>query len=230
MSLENQIYVRKSCRKYLDDEVDENLIHDFIADVKPLVESIDYSYEILSSDEVKSRTPWKAPYFLALYSEEKEFYKENIGFVFQQLSLYLQSVGIGTCWVGMAEPKVKKDNFVITMSFGKSEDMTREKSGFKRKTLSQISDVPDGKLPPAQLAPSAANSQPWYFKHSDGGFDVYQVKLNFLKRKVLAKWNPVDVGIALSHLYVSNEDTFEFYKKTDFEEIDGYSYTGSIKI
>lgn len=230
MNLEEQIYVRKSCRNYFDDEIDMAIIHDFMSNVKPLVESIDYSYKILSVSEVNVRTRWNAPYYLALYSEKKENYLENIGFIFQQLSLYLQSVDIGSCWVGMASPKDKSDDFVIAMSFGKSDKMTRDISSFKRKSLDKISDFADDKLIPAQLAPSAINSQPWYFKHTGDGFDVYQVKQNILKRQIFKGWNPIDVGIALAHMYVSNEDTFNFVKKTSFENIKGYTYTGSIEI
>ena len=229
MNLKEQIYVRKSCRNYLDDNVDMNLIHDFMSNVKPLDDAINYSYDILEASEVNIRTRWNAPYYLALYSEKKENYLENVGFVFQQLSLYLQSVGIGNCWVGMASPKNKKDNFVIVISFGKSDKMTRELSSFKRKSLDKISDFADDRLVPAQLAPSAINSQPWYFKHTDDGFDVYQQKQNILKRQVLKKWNPIDMGIALAHLYAANEKTFKFIKKTSFENIKGYTYTGSIE-
>jgi len=214
----------------LEDEIDMAVIHEFMSNAKPLVEDVGYSYEILSSDEVKVRTGWSAPYYLALYSEKKEYGLENLGFVFQQLSLYLQSIGIGSCWVGMASPKVKRDDFIIAIAFGKSDHMTREKSDFKRKKLDEISDFADEKLIPAQLAPSAINSQPWYFKHAEGGFDVYQRRQNILKRQVLKKWNPIDMGIALAHLYISNVDSFEFYKKTSFDEIKSYTYTGSIKI
>jgi len=230
MNLENQIYVRKSCRNYLDDEIDMNQIHEFIANAKPLVEGIEYSYKILPPEKLNIRTRWSSPYYLALFSEKKEGYLENIGFIFQQVSLYMQSVGIGSCWVGMASLKNKDDDFVIVISFGKSDKMTRERESFKRKDLSKISDREDERLVPAQLAPSAINSQPWYFKHTSEGFDVYQVKQNILKRQVLKRWNPIDMGIALAHLYVSNQDSFEFYKKTDFESIKGYTYTGSIII
>ncbi len=73
----------------------------------------------------------------------------------------------------MASPKKKDSEFVIMISFGKSDKMTRDKDSFKRKRLSEISDVEDEILIPARLAPSAMNTQPWYFKHADGGFDVY---------------------------------------------------------
>ena len=129
----------------------------------------------------------------------------------------------------MASLKENNPKFVIAISFGKSNDLTREISQFKRKSLSEIADTEDERLIPAQLAPSAVNSQPWYFKHIDEGFDVYKVKHNIVKRKILGKWNDVDIGIALSHLYVSNPETFEFEVK-DKKDIKGYTYVGSVKI
>lgn len=230
MSLEEQIYIRKSCRKYLDDEIDMNSIREFISQAKPLNSQINYRYDILTRDEVNMMQYWSAPYYLALYSEKKENYLRNIGFVFQQVSLFLQSIGIGSCWVGMGSAKNDDPDFVILMAFGKSDKKTRDISEFKRKKLSEICDFEDERLIPAQLAPSAINSQHWYFKHAEDGFDVYQIKQNILKRQILKKWNPIDVGIALAHMYVANEKTFRFEIKEDFDELKGYTYVGSIKI
>ena len=230
MDLEEQIYHRKSCRHYLDDDIDRTVIDEFMENVKPLNEDINYYYEIYDKNQIKLRTNWSAPYYLALFSQKNENYLENIGFVFQQLSLYLQSLEIGSCWVGMASLKDDNPEFVIMIAFGKSDNLTRDLNKFRRKKLSDISDISDDRLIPAQLAPSAINSQPWYFKHTNDGFDVFQVKQNFLKRKIIGKWNPIDVGIALAHLYVANKSTFKFYKKSNFDNIKGYYYIGSIKI
>ena len=229
MDLASQIFIRKSCRKYLDDEIDMSQIHEFMSTVKPLIPEINYSYKILTRDEVSVKTRWSAPYYLAIYSDKKENYGLNIGFIFQQLSLYMQSLNIGSCWVGMGSVKEKNPEFVILMSFGKSNDLKRDISKFKRKSLSKISDIEDEKLKVAQLAPSAVNSQPWYFKHTDEGYDVFKVKHNIVKRKILGKWNDIDVGIALSHLYVSNKDTFQFKLKNK-SDMKGYIYIGSLKI
>lgn len=229
MDLASQIYVRKSARNYLDDEIDMSAIREFLDNVTVLTPEINYSYEILTKDEVNIRTRWKAPYYIALYSEKKENYGVNLGFVFQQLSLFMQSLGIGSCWVGMATVKEKNPEFVILISFGKSDDMTRDITKFKRKSLSEISDMEDERLKPAQLAPSAVNSQPWYFKHTEEGFDVFKVKHNIVKQKIFGRWNDIDIGIALAHLYVSNKNTFEFEFKNK-EDIKGYTYVGSLKI
>ena len=230
MKLEEQIYLRKSCRKYLDEPVNLDLIDEFMSNVKPLNEDIKYRYEFLKQNEVSSKMHFKAPYYLAIYSDIKENYMVNAGFIFQQLCLYLQSQGIGSCWLGLGSPKKKDSEFVILISFGKSDDMTRTLDEFKRNNLSKISDEVDESLIPAQLAPSAMNSQPWYFKHTVDGFDVYQVKQNIIKRQLLKRWNPIDMGIAISHMYISNENTFEFKIKDNFDELKGYTYIGSIKI
>lgn len=229
MDLASQIYVRKSCRKYLDDEIDLKEIEEFISDVEPLIPEINYYWKIFEKSEVKTRNRWSAPYYLALYSEKKENYGLNLGFVFQQVSLYMQSIGIGSCWVGIDKPKEKNPEFVILIAFGKSDNFTRDISKFRRKKLSEISDAEDERLKAAQYAPSAINMQPWYFKHRDEGFDVYKIKHNIIKRKIVEKWNDIDVGIALAHLYVSNQDTFKFEIKNK-KDIEGYYYLGSLKI
>ena len=229
MNLSSQIYKRKSCRKYLDDEIDTTAIDEFLSNVKPLIPEIDYSYEILTKDKVSSKMMWTSPYYLAIYSKRKENYGVNVGFVFQQASLFMQSIDIGSCWVGMGTVKEKNPDFEILIAFGKSDNFTRDISQFKRKNLSEIADISDERLEPARLAPSAINSQPWYFKHTDDGFDVYKVKYNFVKRKIVARWNDIDIGIALAHLYVSNPDSFKFENKNK-DDIKGYTYIGSVEI
>ncbi len=230
MDLASQIYLRKSCRNYSDLEIDLTLIEKFISGVKPLDDAVNYHYEILTKDKVNIRTRWKAPYYLAIFCQDTPFNRVNMGFIFQQVCLYMQSIGIGSCWVGMATPKEKRSDCIILIAFGKSDDITRDISSFKRKELSEISDFEDEKLIPAQLAPSSINAQPWYFKHTNDGFDVYQVKQNIIKRQFTKKWNSIDVGIALSHLYVENADTFQFEVKTNFEKLKGHEYIGSVKI
>ena len=90
MKLEEQIYLRKSCRKYLDEPVNLDLIDEFMSNVKPLNEDINYRYEFLKQNEVSSKMHFKAPYYLAIYSEIKENYMVNAGFIFQHSLLRLQ--------------------------------------------------------------------------------------------------------------------------------------------
>lgn len=241
MNLEETIFKRQSVRSYDDTPLNEetlNKIRNFIENIKPLNPNINWSYDIVGPENIKTLMRWKAPYYLLIYSEEKENYYQNIGFIFQQVDLYLQSNEIGSCWIGLASPKNyenknKKQKYIIMISFGKSikniyrNDINR----FKRKNLGQISDTITEKLIPAQLAPSATNSQPWYFKHNnDNCYDLYRVKHGIIKRKTLAKLNKIDIGITLSHLYISNKDTFKFYIKDKPSKLDNYYYEGTFEI
>ena len=240
MNLEDTIYKRQSIRSYDENPLDNQTldeIRDFIDNAKELNPNIKWSYEILSTENINTMMRWKAPHYLALFSEEKENYYQNIGFIFQQVDLYLQSREIGTCWIGMASPKGyknpdKSQKFIIAISFGKSpENIYRELDQFKRKDLSQISDKADEKLIPAQLAPSATNGQPWYFTHNgDNSYDLYRVNRGMLRNKFMGKWAKIDTGIALAHLYVSNPDSFKFYRKENPKELKGYFYDGSFEI
>ena len=240
MNLEDTIYKRQSIRSYdktpLEKEtLDE--IREFIDNAKVLNPNIKWSYDIVSTENVSTMMRWKAPHYLILFSEEKENYYQNIGFIFQQADLYLQSRGIGTCWIGMASPKRytnpdKSQKFIIAISLGRSpQNIYREREQFQRKFLDEISDKVDEKLIPAQFAPSATNGQPWYFIHNDdGSYDLYRIKLGILRNKFMGKWSRIDTGIALAHLYVSNRDSFKFYMKENPKELKGYSYDGSFEI
>ena len=207
MNLEDTIYKRQSIRSYDDAPLDNQTldeIRDFIDNAKELNPNIKWSYEILPTENISTMMRWKAPHYIAIFSEEKENYYQNIGFIFQQVDLFLQSKG---------------------------GNLYREIDQFRRKSLDKISDKTDEKLVPAQFAPSASNTQPWYFTHNDdGSYDLYRVKLGRLRNRFYKKWNRIDTGIALAHLYVANEDTFKFYMKDNPKELKGLFYAGSFEI
>lgn len=241
MNLKETIYKRQSVRSYTQTPLSEEIINEtetFISQSKVLNEDIAWSYDIVSKHKIKSLLPWRSPQYILLFSEEKENYKENIGFIFQQLDLYLQSKGIGTCWLGMASPNTKyktankNQKFVIAISIGNPTAQTqRSIDEFNRKKLGEIADKSDEKLKPAQYAPSAMNSQPWYFTHNDdGSYNIYREKLGFLKRNIVERWNRIDIGIALAHIYIENKDTFKFYMKDNPEKLAKYVYEGTFEI
>ena len=49
-------------------------------------------------------------------------------------------------------------------------------------------------------------------------------------RKVPKYMNLIDIGIALAHIFVSNTETFEFFKVDNPPEKLGYKYVGSFRI
>ena len=226
MTLNEMIFKRKSCRSFTNAPVDAATIETIKAfPMKPLYPDIKVHWDIVSRNQVKCICPWTTPQLITIYSEEAEGYLENIGFLFQQMDLYLQTLGLGVCWLGMGRmnPKTTAEvegmKFVIMLAFGhpKGDQLRQDLKDFKRKLMEQITDKADSRLEPARLAPSAVNSQPWFFTHEDETIHVYCSK----------KGSRLDAGIALAHLYVSNEDTFRFFKADHITDLAGYSYIGS---
>ena len=240
MDLKNYITKRKSTRSYLDTPVDDitlKKIEKFISGLKSLYPHIKTKAQLVGKKDVKSLMSWFPPQALALYSKEDDGMYQNIGFMFQQLDLYLHSLGLGSCWIGLgkANKEVSEQipgmKFVILLAFGypKDQSFRISASDFKRKSLTAISNVSDFYLEPARLAPSAVNSQPWYFVTKDDVVHVYQIKRGALAPKMLKNMNCIDMGIALSHIYVSYPDTFEFFKSNDFPCEKGKEYIGSFR-
>ena len=227
MTLNEMICKRKSCRSFTGVPVDAATIETIKAfSMKSLYPDIKVRWDIVPRNQVKCICPWTTPQLITIYSEETEGYLENIGFLFQQMDLYLQTLGLGVCWLGMGRmnPKTTTEvagmKFVIMLAFGhpKGDQLRHDLKGFKRKSMEQISDKADERLEPARLAPSAVNSQPWYFVHEGDTIHVFCAH----------KGSRLDAGIALAHLYVANAETFRFFRTETAPEVPGYGYIGSV--
>ena len=231
--MEKMIFKRKSCRSFLSKAVDADLIEQIMStELKPLYPDIKLRWDIVSRDKVRCICPWTTPQLITIYSEKCEGWLENVGFLFQQLDLHIQSLGLGVCWLGMGKmksgsaPEVEGMDFVIMMAFGYPKgELHKDSRIFKRKSMAQISDVEDPRLEPARVAPSSINSQPWYFVHEGDAIHVYCVE-----KGMSGHMNRIDIGIALAHLYVCNRDSFCVFKAENAPQLSGYGYIASIRI
>ncbi len=245
-----QIFKRKSIRSYdltpLEDAVLEDILEQ-INNLKPLYADIKVDLKIIYQNDVNPRMMKKAPYYIVVFSETKAGYKTNVGFMLQQMDLFFSANGLGSCWQGIPKPKkhvLESSNleFVILMAFGKANKPLHRTSTleFKRKPLPQISDIKNeghvgALLEAARLAPSATNSQPWFFKGNNNVIHAYVVKPNIFRAIMLKKYIRIDMGIALYHLKLAAE---HFGKTTQiiFDETGdensphGYEYVISLKI
>lgn len=234
MTLHEMIYRRKSCRSFTNVPVDEAMLETIKAfPMKPLYPEIKVRWDIVPRNQVKCICPWTTPQLVTIYSEEADGWLENVGFMFQQMDLYLQSLGLGVCWLGMGRmnPRtagaVEGMRFAIMLAFGypKGDQLRHDLKGFKRKTLEQIADQPDPRLEPARLAPSAVNSQPWYFTHEAETLHVYRIP-----NARLSDMNRIDMGIALAHLYVANGENFRFFQTENVPPLADFKYVGSVTL
>jgi len=198
--------------------------------VKPLYPDIRYSIGIVK--KTKGLFNVKAPHYLVFGSEEKEGAYENIGFIGQQLDLFFSGSGLGSCWLGVSRPEEKDVTglpHVICMSFGKpAEPLHRELSEFIRKPLPEVSEGIDERLEAARLAPSASNTQNWYFFAENGKIQCYRKKSGSLLGSLYNKLHSIDMGIALCHI-AEESDSFLFTKEEDVPVRNGLVYMGTVR-
>lgn len=240
MNLKDMISRRRSVRKYEQTPIDDQILSqiiDFCKTAQPLDATIRTEAKLVSKEDVRFYFPWKAPHLLAIYSENKPGYLENVGFIFQQVDLYIQSLGLGSCWMGLGKLRSEEDppagmDFIILLAFGHSDNVSLRSGpqAFQRKAMSDISDLEDLRLEPARLAPSSTNSQPWHFVHDGNAIHAYCNEQGILRHKMLGNMNRIDMGIALAQMYAANTDTFRFFTADAPLSLKGYRYTGSFVI
>ncbi len=252
IDLYNTIFKRKSIRKYDFSVIDENTlseISDQIGKLEPLYPEIKTEIKIVSKQDVKGIIQVDAPYYIAAFSEVKEGYLTNMGFMLQQIDLYFSANGIGSCWQGWPKPtkELRTDTsleFIIVQAFGlPKEDLYRESiNKFKRKALNQITDLEsfDELIEPARLAPSP--SQPWYFTGDTNIIHICYKNTNSLLsimaqglNKIEERLKKIEIGIAACHLWLGAlhfDRKIEFIQKNN-ENIKiplNFSYVISAKI
>jgi nitroreductase len=211
------IFKRKSIRDYDPTPLDLNLLEEVsknLQSLKPLLSDINTEFKIISPNQVTRKLRNNAPHYIAAFSEVKDSYKVNVGFMLQQLDLLFSAMGLGSCWLGI--PRPTKDvtessdlEFIILMSFGNSKETLYRTSAseFNRKSLSDITDIEgaDELLESARLAPSAVNLQNWYFTGNKNEIHAYSAKSGFFRTIVGGSYYPVNMGIALCHLQIAAE-------------------------
>jgi len=205
------IFKRKSVRKFAPSPLDQNTLDRIISQIPslvPMVKGIRTEIKLMTSEEVRGMFKVDAPHFLAIFSEQKEGFLLNAGFIMQQMDLFLSANGIGSCWQGGPKPtrgarEFSGLKFVVLLAFGRPQEALHRESlsEFKRRALSDITDIKgkDDLLEPARLAPSGMNNQPWFFTDGNGSIDAHSHK-----SLIADHMNQISVGIAMSHVWLAS--------------------------
>ena len=198
-------------------------------ELKPLDDSIKVKIKIVKDSTTCIRGQ---EYCILFYSEKKDNYLQNIGYLGEQLDLYLVSKNIGTLWFGIGKVKEKELDgldFVIMIAIKKvdSEDKFRKdmyKS--KRKELSEIWEgnnyLDIGNI--VRFTPSACNTQPWRVVASEKELKVYRYrkegKRGIMPKDMVIYYNQIDIGIFLCFLELCLEKNNISYNRELFIEED----------
>jgi nitroreductase len=209
----------------------EMQIRQFLSEITaPFDHQVSLTYHIVP--EGKSIVYFEGPrQFVALSSIETPVEQAKLGYLGEQLILYSESIGVRTCWMGHFRTKDVHD-IVLADSTPQGDHRlfciiligyVPEKTGFldrfstkrmskKNKHLDSflhdksLHDFPDfirSSLELASKAPSAMNSQKWYYlvEKTENG---YSIELSKPRGYQHFKWKhyDIDVGTAAAHLWL----------------------------
>lgn len=223
MDLYEAIFVRKSVRNYVNEPLPVKVLEGIIEQfdhITSLFGGIETELTII--DNTKGQHNFlgmlgvKAPYYLMIYSEEKDRAMMNAGYLMEQLSLYMYTQGIGNCFLGV--PVLKKiyrvrgeKKLMSVLAFGIAKGSCHRKHlDAKRLELNELCVFKEAPrqwmkqlLEAARMAPSALNSQPWRFVVFDNRIHVFSKK-HAVDR--LGKWDELNFGIMFSNIQVVAEE------------------------
>ena len=196
----------------------------------PLFKDIKTSIRVVPEQDTTCRRG--ADCRILIYSEKKDGYLQNIGYLGEQLDLYLASKDIGTLWFGIGKPD-KEDHdgleYVIMIAVSKINDdgkFRKDMFKSKRKDTDEIwrGETIGGVTNIVRFAPSACNSQPWTVTNDGKILFVYRYKKEG-KRGIMPKdkvsfYNRIDIGIFQLFMDICLESKRIKYTKQLFTDDD----------
>lgn len=223
------IFKRKSFhifeQKYVFSPQEIEDIMAYTKTVSPLIPGIKVAFRIIPREETNCK---RGEYCLLIYSEAKDNYLENAGYMGEQIDLYLESHNVGVCWYGMGSTKEKNYNdlkFVIMLAIEKVDpddfrvDYTKAKRDpvetfwYTDKYLEIANEV--------RYTPSACNTQPWVLEEENNELFLYRVRKakGMMPENRIYFYNRIDMGIFILFLELcfnkrSKKITLEYYPET----------------
>ena len=154
-----------------------------------------------------------AEYCILIYSEKKDNYLMNAGYIGEQLDLYLVQHDIGSLWYGIGKPDEPTYNgleYVIMIAIHKVSDQSKYRKDMfksKRKALEEVWSGNDlGIANVARFAPSACNTQPWFVENNGSLLVVHRYKKpgkrGIMPAAAVSYYNRIDIGIYLCILEI----------------------------
>ncbi len=210
--LYNQIFRRKSFHTYLE-KTDEPITNKELDDIYKAYKSFDSlngietDIKIVKTEETTCNR--KAEYCIMLFSKKEDGYLQNIGYLGEQLDLYLVSKNIGSLWFGIAKSNEVYHglDYVIMIAIAKVSSFRKDMYKAKRKSLDDIWQGDDLNIANVvRFSPSACNSQPWFVENKDNQLFVYRKsksgRVGIMPKNASIYFNQIDIGIFMCILEI----------------------------
>ena len=233
MNLYPYIFKRKSFHLFRDNKTrinyidnyhiseDElNSIYCFFREIKHLVDDIKVDIKIVKGELTNCKRGEE--YSILFYSEKKDNYLQNIGYIGEQLDLYLSSIDIGSLWFGIGKTTELNYNdldYVMMIAISKvpSDSFRKDMYKSKRKPIEEIYDGFKYKdiINIARFSPSSCNTQPWFIKEENNILMIYRYrkpgKRGIMPKDKVIYQNLVDIGIFLLFVeLILKENKYDF--------------------
>ena len=217
MTLLETVYARHSVRKYIDKELSADIIaalQDKIAECNK-VGNLNIQ---LVQNETRAFTGMLSygqfsgvKNYLVMVGKKSKDLDERGGYYGEQLVLFVQTLGLNTCWVGLSYRKVpeaynvgKDEKLVCMIALGYGETQ-----GFshKIKSIEEVSNASDitpswfkKGVEAALLAPTAVNQQKFSFEHVGVKNNCHQIRAK--KGFSMIGYTKIDLGIVKYHFEI----------------------------
>lgn len=208
-----------------DEEIND--IEKEFSKLKPLIEDIKVKIKIVKDSTTCKRGQ---EYCILFYSEKKDNYLQNIGYLGEQLDLYLVSKNIGTLWFGIGkveEAKLDGLHFVIMIAIAKVDSKDKFRKDMFKSKRKDLIEIWNGNYylniaNIVRFAPSACNTQPWKVESFEKELKVNRYRKEG-KRGIMPKdkviyYNQIDIGIFLCFLELCLENNNLNYNKILYVE------------
>ena len=217
MTLLETVYARHSVRKYVDKELSADIIaalQDKIAECNK-VGNLNIQ---LVQNETRAFTGMLSygqfsgvKNYLVMVGKKSKDLDERVGYYGEQLVLFVQTLGLNTCWVGLSYRKVpeaynvgKDEKLVCMIALGYGET---QGIGHKIKSIEEVSNASDitpswfkKGVEAALLAPTAVNQQKFSFEHVGVKNNCHQIRAK--KGFSMIGYTKIDLGIAKYHFEI----------------------------
>ena len=237
-----QIFKRKSFHFFNGGEktTEEDLIaiNNFIKTVVPLYPDIKTEIVVVKENETTCHRG--ADYCILFYSEPKGEYLRNIGYIGEQIDLFLTSINIGALWFGIGKPKEKRNNnleYVIMIAIKRMPETSFRKDMYKSKRK-PLADIWWGEqLDIANIvrfSPSACNTQPWFVENNGNTLTVYRYKKpgkrGIMPIDKVMYYNRIDIGIFLFILETGLNKKGLSFQRTLFADLSNGEVEKTISV
>lgn len=196
-------------------------------ELKPLDDNIKVKIKIVKEGAKCHRGQ---EYCILFYSEKKDNYLQNIGYLGEQLDLYLVSKNIGTLWFGIGKVEEKELDgldFVIMMAIAKVDSPDKFRTDMYKSKRKELSEIWNGDYyldiaSIVRFTPSACNTQPWKVEAKENELKVYryrkQGKRGIMPKDRVIYYNQIDIGIFLYFIELCLEHENIKYDRELFKE------------